>query len=201
VYIKMENKNKMKKKINASDKLAYTLMVIFSFILIGVGVYAYGGTAPATMGHSIGEIAAPAGCASGQVLTYSGSAWTCAAASATDSRFIVNGTGLCYTAPATCTLSTNTCSVSPVSVETVSQGTCQSMTAAARLSTCTVACYAQFGIACDGTTVSQCSGGTAISYRAISALCIADPNLISCTCGSGETYLQEVYHAAGIRCI
>lgn len=64
-------------KFNISNKLAYTLIVILSIVLIGVGVYAYGGSAPSTMGHSAGELAPPASCTAGQTLTWSGSAWTC----------------------------------------------------------------------------------------------------------------------------
>jgi hypothetical protein len=61
---------------NISNKLAYTFIAIFSFVLIGVGVYAYGGSAPSTMGHSMGEIAFPA-CSTGQYLKWDGGAWVC----------------------------------------------------------------------------------------------------------------------------
>jgi len=63
-----------------SKRLSYTLIVISAVILIGVGVYAYGTNSPSTFGHSIGEIAAPSGCATGQFLKWTGSAWNCAGA-------------------------------------------------------------------------------------------------------------------------
>jgi hypothetical protein len=44
------------KKFSISNKLAYTLMVILSLALLGIGVYAYGGNNPPVMGHTAGEI-------------------------------------------------------------------------------------------------------------------------------------------------
>lgn len=62
---------------NISNKLAYTLIVILSIVLIGVGVYALTpGVAP-NPGHTIDYIAPPAGCISGQVLTWTSSGWSC----------------------------------------------------------------------------------------------------------------------------
>jgi hypothetical protein len=50
----------MKKKSGVfnsmSNKLAYTLMVILSIALLGIGVYAYGTSNPSNMGHTLGEI-------------------------------------------------------------------------------------------------------------------------------------------------
>jgi hypothetical protein len=44
-------------KIVIYSKTLYAIIGVFiSLLLIGVGVYAYGGTAPATMGHSMGEL-------------------------------------------------------------------------------------------------------------------------------------------------
>lgn len=91
----------MNKKIevNISNKLFYSLIVLITVILVGVGVYAYGGTAPATMGHSMGELmpscngwlrgisndpnswtctSVPPSCTgTNQALHWSGSAWSC----------------------------------------------------------------------------------------------------------------------------
>lgn len=87
-----------KKKFNISNKLAYTLIAISLIILLGIGVYAYGGTSPAVMGHSMGElmpscsgiltgtansanswacIPAPPVCAASQSLRWTGSDWEC----------------------------------------------------------------------------------------------------------------------------
>jgi hypothetical protein len=62
---------KRSKKFNLSNKLAYTLIAIFSIIFIGVGVYAAvaAGTTP-NPGHSIQTIGAPTNCAVGQYLRY-----------------------------------------------------------------------------------------------------------------------------------
>ncbi len=50
-------KEKGLKKFNISNKLAYTLMVILSIALFGIGVYAYNsGNNPSIMGHSAGEL-------------------------------------------------------------------------------------------------------------------------------------------------
>ncbi len=54
---KMVKRNKHKFNfLNISNKLAYTLIVVLTIILVALGVYAYGGSAPATMGHSAGEL-------------------------------------------------------------------------------------------------------------------------------------------------
>ncbi len=65
------------KKFNISNKLAYTLIVIFSIVLICVGVFALTpGVAP-NPGHTIDTVAPPTGCVAGQVLTWTGTAWSC----------------------------------------------------------------------------------------------------------------------------
>jgi len=51
------NKLKIKKlQINLTNRWLYTLIVFFSLVVIGVGVYAYGTSNPATFGHSAGEL-------------------------------------------------------------------------------------------------------------------------------------------------
>ena len=64
-------------QINLTNKWFYTFVAIGVFILLGVGVYAFGGNTPNIMGHSINEIASPSGCEAGQVLTWAGSSWGC----------------------------------------------------------------------------------------------------------------------------
>ena len=66
---------KVKNKI--SNKLNYTLIALFAILVFGIGVYAYGGTSPSVVGHTLGEIAPPSGCSTGQALVWSGSAWQC----------------------------------------------------------------------------------------------------------------------------
>jgi hypothetical protein len=76
----MINKNFIKKnileKFNISNNVAYLLIAILSFALIGVGVYAYGGVAPLTVGHSMGELMPPC---TGVVVGISGdpASWSC----------------------------------------------------------------------------------------------------------------------------
>lgn len=51
-------KEKGLKKFNISNKLAYTLMVVFSIVLLGIGVFAfnYAPSNPSVMGHSANEL-------------------------------------------------------------------------------------------------------------------------------------------------
>ncbi len=107
---------------NISNKFGYTLIVILTIVLLGIGVYAYGGTSPSTVGHTTGEIMpsctglirgtsgsanswscipSPPTCSSGQALTYDGSAWACITPTSTQ------GTAI-YKCPADST-STNYC--------------------------------------------------------------------------------------------
>lgn len=67
-------------KINFSNRVAYTFIVIGLIVAIAIGVTAYGGNAPATMGHSSDELAPPSGCAAGQYLRLNTlpNSWTCA---------------------------------------------------------------------------------------------------------------------------
>jgi len=91
----------MNKKIevNISNKLLYSFLALVIVIILGIGVYAYGGTAPATMGHTMGELMpscngwlrgtsndpnswsctpSPPSCTgTNQALHWSGSAWSC----------------------------------------------------------------------------------------------------------------------------
>jgi hypothetical protein len=52
----MKKKKELGIKINLTNRWLYTFIVIGILAIIGVGVYAYGTSAPATFGHSIGEI-------------------------------------------------------------------------------------------------------------------------------------------------
>ncbi len=64
-----------------SNRILYSLITVFILAIIGVGVYAYGTSAPSTFGHSLGEIAPPTTCSSpNNFLRWSGTAWECAAA-------------------------------------------------------------------------------------------------------------------------
>jgi hypothetical protein len=54
-------KKKVMKRFNISNKLAFTLMVVLSIVLLGIGVYAWGGTNPPVIGHSAGELDLSAG--------------------------------------------------------------------------------------------------------------------------------------------
>jgi hypothetical protein len=89
------------KRFNISNKLAYTLIVIALIVGLGIGVLALSpGVAP-NPGHTIDVVAPPSDCSAGQVLTWSGSSWSCTTPSAgsTDNcRFCNQGCGGQYTA-------------------------------------------------------------------------------------------------------
>ena len=64
-------------QINMSNKSFYMFVMVGLIVLVVGVVYAYGGSNPSVMGHSIDEIAPPIGCSGGQVLGWSGSSWQC----------------------------------------------------------------------------------------------------------------------------
>src|SRR3989344_8976577 len=70
--------------INLSNRVAYSLIAILMLAIVGVGVLAFGTNTPSTFGHSLGEIAPPSPCTSGQVLSWTGTAWACAVATLTE---------------------------------------------------------------------------------------------------------------------
>ena len=82
-------------QINLSDRTSYTLIALVSIILLGVGVYAYGTSSPSTFGHSLGEIAPPTGCNSGQVLSWSGTAWVCTTVSSSGGNVVTGTNPIC----------------------------------------------------------------------------------------------------------
>ena len=43
-------------QINLTNKLFYTFVVIIVVLALGIGVYAFGGSTPSTVGHSAGEL-------------------------------------------------------------------------------------------------------------------------------------------------
>lgn len=60
-----------------SNKLGYTLIVILTIVLLGIGVYALTpGVAPSP-GHTLATIAPPSPCSSGQVITWNGANLVC----------------------------------------------------------------------------------------------------------------------------
>ena len=77
---------KKRREINFSKRTYYSLITIGVLLLIGVGVYAYGGNSPSVFGHTFGEIQPPRPCEDGQVLTWTGNpAWACKSITATTS--------------------------------------------------------------------------------------------------------------------
>jgi hypothetical protein len=179
------------KKFNISNKIAYVLIAIFSFILIGVGVYAI----PSTFGHSAGEIAFSS-CSFGQLFGMTSSGWGCLSSSIIDSRFSVTTSGLCYTAPSSCSAVPTSCFASQYTGVTISD--CSTLQQSNLDTICSARCSSDYGRACDGDTTS-CSGGSYINY--VGEGYCEGGGYISCSCyGSGE-YMREVYIPAGQRCI
>jgi len=73
----MNKKRGRKIQINFTNRWLYTFIAIGILAAVGIGVYAYGTSNPPVFGHSMGELAAPSGCVSNQVLQWSGTSWTC----------------------------------------------------------------------------------------------------------------------------
>lgn len=91
-------------KSNISNKLAYTLIVVALIVGLGIGVLALTpGVAP-NPGHTIDTVAPPSSCTAGQVLTWSGSAWSCT----TPSSGLTKGTNIIYKCPVS-PIATNYC--------------------------------------------------------------------------------------------
>ena len=67
----------MKKGKNKSNFLLYVLITVVILCAVAFGAYAYGTSNPSAFGHSVEEIAPPTGCAAGQFLKWTGSAWSC----------------------------------------------------------------------------------------------------------------------------
>jgi len=72
--------------------LAFLVLVVGAIVSIGFG-YAFGGTNPTVMGHTLGELDA-SGCAEGQVLTRSGGVWDCGSGGSGTVTSVGSGTGL-----------------------------------------------------------------------------------------------------------
>jgi hypothetical protein len=193
---------KRSKESNFSNKLAYTLIVLALVVGLGVGVTAYRpddtGT-PSIFGHSIGELAPPvSGCSSGQVLTRSGTTWICSTASATDTRFSITSSGLCYTAPATCApLTTESCNVYNSFSEDYGSS-CDYVDASTLNNFCFGFCF-DYGSACEGGN-TPCTGGGSVGWSSASGVCGVG-GVVQCTCYASGTYQLEHYTPAGTRCI
>jgi len=203
-------KKKGLKKFNISNKLAYTLMIILSIALLGIGVYAFSSdpTAgnPSVMGHSLGEILWPTTCTSAQVLGVN-AAGDAVCVTPVDSRFTITTSGLCYNAPATCSTETLSCSVTDstiiTSADMPSSRTCFDLTISERSTLCIAACQMDLGMyPCDGRSTNQasCVGTTVTWGSSTTGICeVVDE--IECHCRASGTYTDATYIAPGQRCI
>jgi hypothetical protein len=184
------------KKLNISNKLIYTLIAIFSFLFIGVGVYAYG---TSTTMHNIDTIAPPAGCASGQLGMVSGS-WGCFTPTNTnDVRLTIDSKGyLCYPTTAYCSTSQVNCQAYQYLTTVVSD--CSSMSQDTLETICSGVCNEDYGYACNGQDpTGNCGGGTVVNYAG-SGWCEGG-GTIECMCDGYATYTQARHIPAGTRCI
>jgi hypothetical protein len=177
------------KKFDISNKLAYTLIVILSIILLGVGVYAIG--AVPNPGHAISQLQP---CDNGQTLVVSGGVWTCA----TYSNFVINASGVCYSS------SNGTCSVSGLKSCYYDQwyaisAACGSMSQGVMATACGSKCPS---IACNGDSSSCVSGKSplTVSNSVTSASC-SGGTWIDCHCQGSGNYYEEMYTPAGNRCV
>ncbi|HPD81572.1 MAG TPA: hypothetical protein PK357_00550 [Candidatus Pacearchaeota archaeon] len=181
---------------NISNKFAYTIITLCMVVLLAIGVYALGTNNPSVFGHSAGELAPPTSCSANQVLTWTGSAWACTSPGATDSRFWINGSGLCYNAPATCKFETEYCN--QAFYGSVNYGAvCSSLPSNTLSTICGSVCA---GIACRGEFSSSCAGGNDVSYTAAGS-CGSGSTYVECSCTAATNYVKETYILAGPRCI
>ncbi len=198
-------KKKRENKFNISNRLAYTLMIILSIALLGIGVYANTAGVKPNPGHFLSELSPDKVCSTGQAAIWNGTHFACA--TIVDSRFTVAPDGLlCFDAPAHCSLEIKHCSAKTGSFDVdVKPSVCSDWDEEYLKDFCRSRCADIYGsIACNGH-ISLCgsgSGGTAVAWSldGTTAFC-KHPSSVRCNCGSNELYSQEVYHSAGQRCI
>jgi hypothetical protein len=189
----MVKKNSLK-KFNISNKLAYTLIAIFSFIFVGVGVYAYG---TSTNMHIMAELSPPSGCAAGQVLSMASGGWGCIAPPAIDNRFTLETRGLCYTSPASCTITSEYCSRNEYPTSVYISSGCDSWGQDEINSMCYESC-APYDVSCNGYDPT-CNSGTQV-YWTVTGYC-SSSYYLQCTCSASQYYIKSTYTPAGTRCI
>lgn len=197
-------KKKGLKKFNISNKLAYTLMIILSIALLGIGVVAYNLPPPTNVGHTLNELQVPSGCVAGQVMKLSGGVWACGVDDETDSRFTITTSGLCYNAPATCSTEILSCSeADETSIPLSSSEDCFSIPSSTRASRCIAACQSDLGMyPCDGRSSNQASCvGTTVTWGSTTGGICEVSDEITCHCRASGTYTDATYTAAGQRCI
>ncbi len=87
----------MEKKIevNIPNKVFYSLITIVALIIFGAGVYAYGTSNPAVLGHTISEITPPTNC--NGYLKYTSTGWSCGTPSGTPITCTGTNKGLQWT--------------------------------------------------------------------------------------------------------
>lgn len=71
----------MKLEVNVSKKTAIPIIAAIIIVAGIFSVFAFNTNNPQVMGHSASELAPPTGCSANQVLSWTGSAWTCSAPS------------------------------------------------------------------------------------------------------------------------
>lgn len=192
-------KKKGLKRFDISNRLAYTLMVILSIALLGIGVYA----AAPNPGHSANQIGDWPACGSGQVLGVVSGALTCVTPSATDSRFSITTNGLCYNAPATCGPLISAACTLPIRETTFTTiDACLLTDQSDLIMDCTDNCL-NLGVACNGDISTTCSGGTTAGYTMDSVKCGpgSSTHTAYCYCSPVSIYSKENYVPAGQRCI
>lgn len=199
----------MKKKVEKnkfrflaiSNRLAYTLITICLILLLGIGVYAYGGATPPIMGHSAGEFTWPT-CGANEVLASMNGVVSCV--TPLDKRLtIASNRKLCYDAPASCAATTSEPCGWSYRIEGVR---CSEQYDASYATTCYYWCNENRPLnSCNGDTTG-CSGGTT-SPGVVTADGGCDVlyqdgtgDDIICSCYSNN-YQQEHVVPAGERCI
>jgi hypothetical protein len=91
----MKKRKEVTINIHLTNRWLYTLIIIGIIIVIGAGIYAYGGGSgsPSVFGHTINETAPPSPCYANQFLKWDGTKWIC---TTSGSGYYINNS-CCYT--------------------------------------------------------------------------------------------------------
>ena len=191
---------KKESKFNFSNKLAYTLIAIFSIIFIGVGVYAVSAGVTPNPGHNIQTISAPNSCASGQYLEYIANTNSGGVGACDGQVGAVAGTAGCWVCATPSSGTTlPTCATGQFVVKT-------SSTNWGCTPTCTSGSYLQYsslGWLCatpsTGTTLPTCTSGQTLSWSGTAWTC-ATPATSSTTAVTvdGVDVYKEVTGAGAV---
>ncbi len=178
----------MKKRINIkfSNKTFYTFSALAIIALLAMGVYAYGGTSPSTMGHSAGEI--------NGVCKWAGvgAGWIDCPPTQEDLGMYIRSSdnALCYetSGASSCALSSQTCTAS-MQTNPYQAGICAQQ-ASIQSALCTQTCNSI--MACSGDSTPFSCGSFGVVYFSSSVLNGCSGDTLSCICSVSASYQREI---------